>query len=182
MAQQAIRKAARKATPAPVVDRKFRQALDLFEKGVKALARRDFDRARDVFDTLLEAHGEHKELAERVQTYRAMCRPRRTSRPKTFEELLNYGVVLHNRGDFAQAVKFLNQAVEIHPRNDSALYCLAAAQARAGDPSAALRSLRSAISANPASRTQARRDDDFEPLRRAHEFQALVAPLDASAR
>jgi len=116
-------------------------------------------------------------LVERARAYRAMCdRAKRPARPRTFEEMLNYGVLLHNRGDFAQAVKYLQQALALHPRHESALYCLAAAQARAGDPQAALKALRSAIHANPATRAQARRDDDFEPLRGASEFQALVAP------
>ncbi len=172
-----MRRGAKKPLRAPVVDRRYQQALELFERGVKALGRKDFDRARDLFDELLESHSDHKELLERARAYRAMCnRSRRPGRPKTFEELLNYGVILHNRGEFAQAVKFLQQAVEIQPRNEGALYCLAAAQARAGDPVAALEALRSAINANPASRAQARRDADFEPLRGALEFQTLVAP------
>jgi len=161
----------------PPVDRRYQQALDLFERAVKALGKKDFDRARGFLDELLDSHVDQQELVERARTYRALCeRARRPGRPKTFEELLNFGVVLHNRADFAQAVKYLTLALEIHPRNESALYCLAAAQARAGDPSAALKALRSAIHANPATRTQARRDDDFEPLRGASEFQALVAP------
>ena len=167
----------RKAQAAPVVDRRYQQALDLFQRAVKALGRKDLDRARDLFDELLAGHGDRQELVERARAYRAMCdRPKRPARPKTFEEMVNYGVVLHNRGDFAQAVRYLRQAVEIHPRSESALYCLAAAQARAGDAAAALRTLRSAIHANPASRAQARRDDDFAPLRGAAEFQALMAP------
>jgi tetratricopeptide (TPR) repeat protein len=84
--------------------------------------------------------------------------------------------VLHNRGDFELAVKYLRQALEIQPRSEGALYCLAAAQARAGDREAALKALKSAIHVNPASRAQARRDADFEPLREAAAFQALVAP------
>jgi tetratricopeptide (TPR) repeat protein len=167
----------KKAVPAPVVDRRYQQALDLFERAVKALGRKDFDRCRELVDGLIEDFGEQQELVERARSYRAMCdRSRRPARPKTFEELLNYGVVLHNRGDFAQAVKYLQLALEIHPRNESALYCLAAAQARAGDAPAALKALKSAIHANPASRAQARKDADFEPLRAAAAFQALVAP------
>lgn len=169
-----------RSLPKPVqrsVDRRYQQALDLFERAVKALGRKDFDRARGLLDDLLDGYADQQELLERARSYRAMCdRDRRPGRPKTFEELLNYGVVLHNRGDFGQAVKYLTQALEIHPRNESALYCLAAAQARAGEPAAALKALRSAIHANPASRAQARRDDDFEPLRSASEFRALVAP------
>ncbi|HUL76692.1 MAG TPA: tetratricopeptide repeat protein [Vicinamibacteria bacterium] len=167
----------KKAAATPVVDRQYQQALDLFERAVKALGRKDLDRARDLFGDLLDSHPDQQELVERAKAYRAMCdRPRRPPRPRTFEELLNYGVVLHNRGEFAQAVRYLQQALEIHPRNESALYCLAAAQARAGDAHAALKALKSAIHANPASRALARRDDDFQPLRAAAEFQALVAP------
>lgn len=168
---------AKKAEATPAVDRRYLQALDLFERAVKALGRKDLDRARDLLDELLDDHADQQELVERAKAYRAMCdRPRRPPRPRTFEELLNYGVVLHNRGEFVQAVRYLQQALEIHPRNEGALYCLAAAQARAGDAAAALKALKSAIHANPASRAQARRDDDFEPLRAAAEFQALVAP------
>ncbi len=168
---------AKKAVPAPVVDRRYQQALDLFERAVKALGKKDLDRARDILDTLLEDHADQQELVERARAYRAMCdRSRRPARPRTFEELLNYGVVLHNRGDFAQAIRYFLQALEIHPRHENALYCLAAAQARAGDAPAALKALRSAIHASPQSRALARRDDDFEPLRGAAEFQALVAP------
>jgi tetratricopeptide (TPR) repeat protein len=167
----------KKVAATPVLNRRYQQAVDLFERAVKALGRKDLERARDLFDALLEDHPDQQELVERARAYRAMCdRSRRPARPKTFEELLNYGVVLHNRGEFALAVRYLQQALEIHPRSESALYCLAAAQARAGDAVAALKTLRSAIHANPASRALARRDDDFAPLRAAAEFQALVAP------
>ncbi len=172
-----MKKVVKKATRTPVQDRRYQQALDLFTKGVKALGRKDFDRARDLFDELLDAFADQKDLLERARTYRAMCqRARRPGRPKTFEELLNYGVILHNRGEFAEAVKFLRQALDVQPRNENALYCLAAAQARAGDPEAALQALRSAISANPATRAIARKDDDFEPLRGELAFRTLVSP------
>jgi len=167
----------KKVAATPVSNRRYQQAVDLFERAVKALGRKDLERARDLFDALLEDHPDQQELVERARAYRAMCdRSRRPARPKTFEELLNYGVVLHNRGEFPLAVRYLQQALEIHPRSESALYCLAAAQARAGDSVAALKTLRSAIHANPASRALARRDDDFAALRAAAEFQALVAP------
>ena len=112
----------KKAVPATVVDRKYQQALDLFERAVKALGKKDLGRARDLLDELLESHGDQQELVERARAYRAMCdRSLRPPRPKTFEELLNYGVVLHNRGDYAQAVRYLHLALEIHPRHEGAL-------------------------------------------------------------
>jgi tetratricopeptide (TPR) repeat protein len=173
----ATRRNHRKPAPPPPVDRRYQQAVETFERAVKALGRKDFDRCRDLLAALIEDYADQQELVERARAYKAVCdRSRRPARPRTFEELVNYGVVLHNRGDFAHAVKYFQQALDIHPRSESALYCLAAAQARAGDTPAALKALKSAIHANPASRAQARRDADFEPLREAAAFQALVAP------
>jgi tetratricopeptide (TPR) repeat protein len=169
----------RKAAPAPAGDRRYRQAVELFEKAVKALGKKDFARARGHLEHLVESHGDQSDFVERARSYLAMCdraEGGRPPRPRTFEELLNYGVVLHNRGEFAQAVKYLGQAVDKHPRNEHALYCLAAAQARAGETEAAVKALRSAIQVNPASRTQARQDPDFEALRSQEGFVALVAP------
>jgi tetratricopeptide (TPR) repeat protein len=169
----------RKAAPAPVGDRRYQQAVELFEKAVKAFGRKDLDRARTHLGNIVENHGDHPELVERARTYLAMCDRaggERPAHPRTFEEQLNYGVVLHNRGEFEQAVKYLHQAVSKQPKSEHALYCLAAAQARAGEAVDALKTLRSAIHANPASRTQARHDPDFEPLRGEEDFLALVAP------
>jgi tetratricopeptide (TPR) repeat protein len=169
----------KKAAPAPDGDRRYRQAVEIFEKAVKAFGRKDFARARGHLDRLIESHGEQADFVERARSYLAMCdraEGRKPPRPRTFEEMLNYGVVLHNRGEFPEAVKYLRQAVDKHPRNEHALYCLAAAQARAGEKEAAVKALRSAIQANPASRTQARQDPDFESLRGQEGFVALVAP------
>lgn len=165
---------------AAVADRRFSQALEIFEKAVKALGRKDFERARELLDSLIESHPEERELLERARAYRVFCgralEKRPSFRPKTFEDLLNYGVYLHNRGEFGEAIKQLQQAAEIHPRNEHVLYCLAAACSRAGDFGAALRALRAAIVVNPANRAQARSDSDFDPIREDSDFAALVHP------
>jgi tetratricopeptide (TPR) repeat protein len=161
----------------PPTERRFTQALELFEKAVKAVGKREYDRARELLDSLIESHPEERELLERARSYRALCDrnlEKRPARPKTFEELLNYGVYLHNRGEFQEALKVLHQAAEIHPKNEHVLYCLAAAAARAGETATALKALRSAIHANPASRAQARSDSDFDSLREDGEFVALL--------
>jgi Flp pilus assembly protein TadD len=90
--------------------------------------------------------------------------------------MLNHGVFLHNRGEYEEALRVLKQAAEIHPRNEHVLYCLAATAARTGDTATALKALRSAIAASPASRAQARSDSDFDLLRDDEEFIALVHP------
>ncbi len=160
--------------------RSNQQGIETFEKAVKALGKRDYERAKDLLDELITAYPDERDLIERASTYRTLCEraleKKPSYRPKTFEEMLNYGVYLHNRGEFDEALKFLHQAAEQHPKNEHVLYCIAAASARAGDTPGALKALRSAIGANAANRAQAKSDSDFDPIREDEEFVALVYP------
>jgi tetratricopeptide (TPR) repeat protein len=166
--------------PAPAIDRRSAQALELFEKALRALGKKDLERAGELLDELLLGYPDERDILERARAYRAVVErgvgKKAAFRPKSFEELLNYGVFLHNKGEFEEALKFLSQAAEIHPRNENVLYCLAAASARAGETPAAVKALRSAIGVNPANRAQARSDSDFDPIRDDEEFAALVTP------
>lgn len=168
--------AAKKPTPTG----RTSQAVELFEKAIKALGKKEYEKAREQFDAIATGHAEERDVAERARTYRAVCDralaegKRSAYKPKGFDELLGYGVFLHNRGDFEEALKSLRQAAEIHPKNENVLYCLAATSARAGDTESALKALRGAISASPETRGQARRDSDFDVLREDDEFNALV--------
>jgi len=173
----------RKNTPttgrksAPVIERRPSPAVELFEKALKALNKKDFDKAKGLLDQLIDSYPDEREVVERARAYRTICDralDRRPSRPKTFDDLLKYGIYHHNRGEYQEALKFLNQAAEIHPRNEHVLYCVAAAAARAGDTAIALKALRSAITASPANRGQARADSDFDALRDNPDFNALV--------
>jgi tetratricopeptide (TPR) repeat protein len=162
---------------AAIAERRGSPALDLFEKALKALNRKDFDRSADLLDQLIETYPDEREVVERARAYRAICERslgRRVARPKSFEDLLKYGIYHHNRGEYQEALKFLHQAAGIHPRNEHVLYCVAAAAARAGDTATALKSLRSAITASSANRAQARSDSDFDALRGHADFISLI--------
>jgi tetratricopeptide (TPR) repeat protein len=159
-------------------DRRFTQAVEAFEKAVRAVGKKEFDRAKDLLDDLIASYSEERDVVDRARAYRALCERalerRPAFRPKSFEELLNYGVFLHNRGDFEDALKTLHQAAEIHPKNEHVQYCIAASSARAGDTATCLKALRSAIQSNAANRAQALHDADFDPVREDEEFDALV--------
>ena len=165
--------------PVPVVDRRTQQAVEAFEKALKLLHKRDYEKAAEQLDALMQDFPEEREVLERVRSYRALCtralaEARKSAfKPKGFEEIVKYGVYLHNRGEFQEALKFLRQAEELHPRNEHVQYCLAATAARAGDTPAALKALRTAIQASPANRALAKSDSDFDPIRSHPGFQAV---------
>lgn len=165
---------------APVAEKRPNPSVELFERAVKAFGKKDYAKAQGVLGDLVASYPEERDLLDKVRAYQLLCEralgKRASFRPKTFEDLLNYGVFLHNKGEFEEALKVLHQAAEIHPKSEHVLYCIAAAASRAGDSAAALKALRSAIVANSANRAQARGDSDFDPIREDGDFQALVHP------
>ena len=158
--------------------RRVGNALDLYEKAIKALGKRDFEKAQGHLEALVASHPDERDLLERAHSYLALCgkalEKRTGFRPKTVEEHLRCGVYLHNLGDYKGSLKHFNQAAELEPKNDDVLYCMAASSARAGNADAAVKALRSAIASSPASRAQARWDADFDPIREDDNFVALV--------
>jgi tetratricopeptide (TPR) repeat protein len=163
---------------APAVGRRSQPALDVFEKAMKALAKRDYEKARDHFEQIASSYPEEHDVLERARTYRAMCDraldKKGGPKPKTAEELVHQGVYLHNRGDYDDALKLLRQAADLSPKSEDVQYCLAATSARAGDEAAALKSLRAAVSLKAETRAQARTDPDFESLREEQDFQDIL--------
>lgn len=162
------------------VERRPNAALESFEKGLRALGKKDYERAGEIFQELIDSYPDERDLLERARAYRAVCERtlsesrRSPFKPKTFDEMVQYGVILHNRGEYEEALKHLRQAVELHPKSEHAQYCLAATAARAGDTPTALKALRSAIAVGPANRAQARSDPDFDPIRDDEGFVEIV--------
>ena len=166
--------------PASPADKRSQAAIELFEKGAKALGKRDFDKARDHFEGVVSQFPDERDVLERARAYLVICSraldKKPAFKPKTFEEMLHQGVFLHNRGEYDEALKLLRQAADMQPKSDHAQYCLAAAAARSGDAEAALSALRQAVELGPSNRTQARGDSDFDALRDDEGFNALVYP------
>lgn len=164
---------------APATERRQSAAVEAYERAVKALGKKDYEKARELLESLITTHPEERDILDRARSYKALCdralEKRPAYRPKSFEDMLSYGVYLHNRGEYAEALKVLHQAAEIHPKNEHVLYCIAAAAARHGDTATALKALKGAITQNPGNRVQARVDPDFESLRDEDDFLALLS-------
>jgi Flp pilus assembly protein TadD len=155
----------------------YEKGLEAFEKAVRTLYKGEADKAKEQFERLRESHGDESELMDRVSSYLAVCErklsPQR--RPKSTEELVTYGVILHNAGDSQQAIKTLAKALEAEPSNAHIEYCLAAAHAKAGDSAEAAKHLRHAIQADRSVRINALVDDDFRAIRDRSEVAALLS-------
>jgi tetratricopeptide (TPR) repeat protein len=158
----------------------FYEAVAIYERGVQALQRHDYQGAAGFFRTVLERYPEERELLERARLYLRVCE-RETERqqpaPKTAAERVYAATVALNSGDHSGALDHLQRALSEDPDSDHAHYIMAVALGMRQRSDEAMDHLRQSIALNPENRNLARQDPDLEPLRDHHAFKdALDSP------
>ena len=176
--------AKRKATPArtrrrsaraPVVKIReaYAKAVTLYEKGLKALQRKNYDGAATAFRTLLEDFPEERELHDRARLYLNVCEREtgpKVKVPKSVDERILAATLALNRRDVDQALVLLRRTASSHPKHDHIQYMLALAHALRDDVETAAEHLERAIALNPGNRLQAKQEPDFDSIRRTQPF------------
>ena len=172
------------APPPPPAPRKpaFYEALAIYETGVRALQRHDFQVGADNFRNVILRYPDERELVERARLYLQVCERETARRPPTPEnpsDAVFAATVALNAGDADAAMAHLGRALERTPNSDRAHYIMAIALTEKGEPDSALRHLRHAIGLNPDNRLNALRDPDLQALRDLSAFRDLVDDGDA---
>jgi len=161
------------------------EAVALYERGLEALQRHDYEAAAASLESVLRTYPEEKELHERVRLYLNICQrhvaPREAS-PQTVEERLYASTLAINGGRYDEAISHLRLVRDEDPDNDHALYTLAVAHAQRGEHAEAIAHLERAIALNPENRVLARRDPDLEPLREDEAFRMALETGSTSSR
>jgi outer membrane protein assembly factor BamD (BamD/ComL family) len=157
------------------------EAVALYERGLDALQRHDYQTANQLLESVLRQYPEEKELHERVRLYLNICQrhaAQQAAAPQTIEERLFASTIAINGGRYDEAISQLHLVRDEDPDNDHALYMLAIAHAQRGELVEAVAHLERAIAVNPENRGFARTDPDLEPLRGDESFRAaLEGPL-----
>jgi tetratricopeptide (TPR) repeat protein len=158
----------------------FYEAVAVYERGVQALQRHDFQGAAAFFRTVLERYPDERELLERARLYLRVCE-RETSRqpptPKTPAEEVYAATVALNSGDHSGALDHLQHALGEDPLSDHAHYIMAVALGMRNRADEAIEHLGQAIALNPENRSLARQDPDLDILRDHERFKdALDTP------
>ena len=166
------------ASPAPPARKPgYYEALAMYENGVRALQRHDYQGAAAQFTAIIERYPEERELQERSQLYLRVCEretARRPATPQTPQERVYAATVALNAGDTTTALDHLRRALIDSPDSDHAHYIMSVALASKGESGQALEHLRQAISLNPENRALARQDPDLEPVRGVDGFWDLL--------
>jgi tetratricopeptide (TPR) repeat protein len=176
------------APPHPARRTTYFEAVAVYERGVEALQRHEYQAALDLLQSVLRLYPEEKELHERVRLYINICERQAVATqiaPQTVDERLYAATLAINGGKYDEALNQLHLVRDEDPDNDHALYMLAVAHAQRDEPAEAVAHLERAIALNPENRALARRDPDLDPLREDEAFRAALestAPHSIPAR
>ena len=158
----------------------YYEAIAIYETGVRALQRHDFEKAADQFRQVIDRYPAERELHERSVLYLRVCEretARRPAAPQTVQERVYAATVALNAGDPATALDHLRRALADSPDSDHAHYIMAVALASHGQSPQALDHLKRSIELNPDNRSLARQDPDLDDVREMEGFrEALELP------
>lgn len=169
------------APPTPPRRPAFYEALAIYETGVRALQRHDFEAAANSLRSVIQGYPGERELVERARLYLQVCEretSRRPSGPQTPTEWVYAATVALNAGDVEAALGHLGRALERAPESDHAHYIMSVALVDKGEPSMALVHLRQAIALNPDNKSVALNDPDLAALQGLEAFHRVLETAD----
>ncbi|MBI4477504.1 MAG: tetratricopeptide repeat protein [Acidobacteria bacterium] len=170
----------RPAPPLPPKRSAFPDAVQAYERGLRALQQRRFAEAAESFQTVLERFPEEKELHERARLYLNVClrqmKPPDPT-PQNADERVYAATLAINDARYDDGVAQLEAVLREVPNHDYARYMLGVAEAQRGNARAAIEHLRRAFELNSENLGQARRDPDLDRLRQDEGFRQLLDSL-----
>src|SRR5205809_6954617 len=122
--------AAQPVPPAPQRRTTYFEAVAVYEKGLEALQRHDYQSALDLLQSVLRLYPEEKELHERVRLYLNICERHaspRAAAPQSVDERLYASTLAINGARYDEAISHLRPVRDEDPDNDHAVYMLAGA-------------------------------------------------------
>ena len=171
-----------KRTAAPITRLRadYAKAVKLYEKGLRALQRKQFTPAAAAFREVMKQFPSEQELHERANLYLNICAREsgpKKKLPRTLNEKILAATVALNQRDPAEAISLLEKTSSSHQSDDRLHYMLALAYALRQDETTAADHLVKAIALNPDNRIHAGEEPDFDSIRQTPTFiNALNTP------
>jgi len=153
------------------------KALQVLERGIKALQKKNYGQAANAFKSVLDKYpGEHA-MCDRAREYIQACERMTASKPKVPTDggaLLNLATIHLNRGELEEARALLDKAEKKTGLEWETAYTFAIYHALLGEEDEALERLASAIELNDTCKFTARGESDFASLTETPRFRELV--------
>ena len=156
----------------------YKKTLTAFEQAMKIFHKGDYQKASDLFGAFLEKHNSESELVDRVKMYLKIIdgRLKKDGRTlKTFDDYYLNGVLKANHGEFEDALKLLNKAQSLEPKEGKILYLLSSIYCQMDHPEKCLENLERAVDLDSFFAILAQNEEDFVSLKEDEKFKIVTS-------
>jgi len=155
----------------------YKKSLLAYSQAIKAFHKSDHKKAAELFRAILEKHPSEKELVDRARIHLSICenQMKKSVIPmKTFNDYYYHSVVNINRGQYEEALKLLEKAREMKPKEGKISFLIANVHCLLDQEDECLNNLKKAIHLDKYFKTLAQNDPDFEPLWENKKFKIIT--------
>jgi tetratricopeptide (TPR) repeat protein len=155
----------------------FQKVLKAYDQAMKVFRKGDNVKALELMKAFIEKYSSEKEIVDRARIYQTICEARLKKEKinlKTFEDYYQYGVYKVNQGDFEEALKVLDKARQMKPKEAKILYLMADAYCLMEEKEECLANLKKAIQMDKYFSILAQNESDFESLREDKKFKLIT--------
>lgn len=155
----------------------YEKMLSAYSRAMKPFHKGDYKKAAELLKDFIDKHPDEKEFVDRAHIYMEICKGRKVKEKiplKTFDDYYQYSVYKINQGKFEEALKSLEKAREMKPKEGKVFYLMADAYCAKNDKEQCLEHLKKAIQLDDYFRVLAQNEADFEPLREDKKFKLII--------
>jgi len=155
----------------------FQRVLTAYEQAMKVFHKGDFIKASELLKTFVAKYPSEKEILDRAKIYLTICMERMVKEKiqlKTFNDYYKCSVYRMNQGDYQEALKLLDKARQMKPKEGKILYLMADAFCLMGNKEECLDHLKKAIQMDKYFSILAQNEADFENLREDKKFRLIT--------
>ena len=155
----------------------YEKMVSTYNRAMRTFHKGEFRKAIELLNDFIEKHPDEKEFVDRAQIYLEISKGRQVKEKiqlKTFNDYYQYSVYKINQGEYEEALKLLQKAREMKPKDGKILYLMADAYCLKNDKEQCLEHLRKAIQLDRYFRILAQNEADFEPLKEDKKFKLIT--------
>ena len=155
----------------------YEKALSAYGEAMKEFHKGRLDKAQELLKFFLEKYDAERELVDRAKIYLEIAQEKgkkETISLKAFDDYVNYSVYKMNAGDYEEALKLLEKALEMKEDEGRVYYLMADAYVLMGKMEEALEQLKKAFQKDKFYRILAQNEMDFEPLWEDKKFKLII--------
>ena len=153
------------------------KAIQMLERGIKALQKKNYKQAATTFSSLLEKYPGERKLRDRSLGYIKTCERMTAAKrkePTDGQDILHLAAYHLNRREFDQARALLDKAKRKSSIKAETTYAFAVLHSLQGEEEEALAALAEAIELDESCKFSARAESDFANLHELDRFRELV--------